>query len=462
MKYKQQLLGIVVLGIAFLSSFALAHAEIGPDFVMRAPASSTRVVDSFGNSLSSVLVDQQVQITTDVANGGETDQPFIFLAQVADDSDNSVVALGWITGTLTPGHSFSPSQSWIPEKPGMYVATLYIWESLESSVPLSPPTSITIDVVTEEILQERARQEIIDRKERELAAKEFRMYLPDDLPAHPEKLEYYKVNPHPVSLSHAITVANSLFGVKAAEVTQLLPPDSDAGYIIEDTSGRLELYENGKINYTAKRFDTFQRMDFDQHPPGLKPAYSIAEKFLELLYTKDLVPKHEQYTLKGPYGSGKSTMNASNPDSGHRYDIDYVDVAYRQIFAEEKISHGADEIRISIDQSGNVIAFYADWRHLIPHVVPSGTLTVNTTPADAVDMIVQNKDKYLDRLEYSDLKPLRFGLHNVELTYGFEKRDDGHEYLVPFWSVDGYAVFDNSDEGARDIEFDFKENILVE
>ena len=462
MKNRQPFL-TTIIGITLLSSFALASAEVGPDFVLRAPTSSARVVDSFGNSLDSILVDQQVQIKTDVANGGDVDQPFAFLVQVVDDSDNSVVALAWITGTLAPGHSFSPSQSWIPEKPGMYVATMYLWESLETSVPLSPQTSISIDVITKEILQERAKQEIIDRKERELAAKEFRMYLPSELPTPPEKLEYYKVNLHPVSLSNAITVANSLFGVKAAEVTQLLPSDSDnAGYIIEDSSGRLELYDNGNINYTAKRFDTFQKIDLDPYLPGVKPVSLIAEKFLEQLDTKDLIPKHEQYNLKGPYSSEITTMNVSNPDSGYQYNIEYIDVTYRQIFAEEKIIPDAEDITISVDQSGNIISFYAVWRHLTPHVIPIETLTVNTTPTDAIDMIVQNKDKYLNRPEYSDLKPLRFNLYDVHLAYGFEKRDNGFEYLVPFWSVEGHIVFDNVDENSSDVEFRFKENILVE
>lgn len=111
----------------------------------RAPASDLRVVDSFGNSLDTVGLGQQVQITADLTNGQDRDQVFAYLVQV-QDGNGVVVSLSWITGSLTPGQAFSPSTSWTPDMSGMYTATAFVWESLDNPTALSPPVTTTITV----------------------------------------------------------------------------------------------------------------------------------------------------------------------------------------------------------------------------------------------------------------------------------------------------------------------------
>ena len=111
----------------------------------RAPASNARVVDAFGNTLSSVSVDQQVQIASDLQNGQDRDQPFAYLVQI-QDGNGVTVSLAWITGSLSPGQSFSPALSWIPDAPGTYTATAFVWESVDNPTALSPTVSETITV----------------------------------------------------------------------------------------------------------------------------------------------------------------------------------------------------------------------------------------------------------------------------------------------------------------------------
>jgi hypothetical protein len=111
----------------------------------RAPASNCRVVDAFGNTLSSVSVDQQVQITCDVANGQDRDQAFAYLIQI-QDGNGVTVSLAWITGSLSPGQSFSPALSWIPEGSGAFDVTAFVWESVDNPTALSPPQDISITV----------------------------------------------------------------------------------------------------------------------------------------------------------------------------------------------------------------------------------------------------------------------------------------------------------------------------
>ncbi|MGQ0791600.1 MAG: beta strand repeat-containing protein [Nitrosopumilaceae archaeon] len=112
----------------------------------RAPASGIRVVDAFGNSLGEISVDQQVQITSDLANGQDRAQAFAYLVQVQDDN-GVTVSLAWITGSLTAGQSFSPALSWIPDAPGTYTATAFVWESVDNPTALSPPVKTTVNVI---------------------------------------------------------------------------------------------------------------------------------------------------------------------------------------------------------------------------------------------------------------------------------------------------------------------------
>ncbi|AFS81541.1 hypothetical protein NKOR_08410 [Candidatus Nitrosopumilus koreensis AR1] len=111
----------------------------------RAPAANLRTVDAFGNSLDSVSVDQQVQISADLANGQDREQPFAYLVQI-QDANGVTVSLAWITGSLSAGQSFSPALSWIPTQAGTYTATAFVWESVDNPTALSPPVSTTINV----------------------------------------------------------------------------------------------------------------------------------------------------------------------------------------------------------------------------------------------------------------------------------------------------------------------------
>ncbi len=111
----------------------------------RAPASDLRVVDPFGNSLSTVSPDQQVQVSANLANGQDRDQDFAYLVQI-QDGDGVTVHLAWIAGTLSPGQSFSPAVSWTPSESGTYTVTAFVWESVDNPTALSPPVTIDVSV----------------------------------------------------------------------------------------------------------------------------------------------------------------------------------------------------------------------------------------------------------------------------------------------------------------------------
>ena len=112
----------------------------------RAPASNPAIVDAFGNSLASVSVDQQVQITADLTSGQDRDQDFAYLVQIQNE-DGVTVQLTWLAGALGAGATFNAAQSWTPSETGSYTATMFVWESVRNPTALSPQLSITLDVV---------------------------------------------------------------------------------------------------------------------------------------------------------------------------------------------------------------------------------------------------------------------------------------------------------------------------
>ena len=111
----------------------------------RVPTVNPRTIDSFGNNINEISIDQQIQIASNISNQNITNQPFVYLVQI-QDSKNEVQSLSWITGSLVKGQTFSPAVSWIPENPGKYKATIFVWNSLDAPVALSPSLEFSIEV----------------------------------------------------------------------------------------------------------------------------------------------------------------------------------------------------------------------------------------------------------------------------------------------------------------------------
>ena len=124
-------------------STAIIGSIVAP--LERAPVSNARIVDTQGQTLSSVSVDQQVLVSSDLRSGQDKDQVYAYLVQI-QDADGVTVLLSWITGTLPAGSSSSPSQSWTPTAGGDYTATVFVWESITNPTALSPSDKVTIQV----------------------------------------------------------------------------------------------------------------------------------------------------------------------------------------------------------------------------------------------------------------------------------------------------------------------------
>jgi hypothetical protein len=137
--------GIIVLGvllilsISFVPVFALTEIE-------RVTISDPKLENAFHVPIgNNVNVDQQIQISADITNNQEKSQNFVYFVQIKDKA-GFVVSLGWISGQLTPDQKFNPSLSWIPDKPDVFTAEIFVWEGLINHAALAEYTTLQINV----------------------------------------------------------------------------------------------------------------------------------------------------------------------------------------------------------------------------------------------------------------------------------------------------------------------------
>ena len=118
-----------------------SHAPEG----IQLESSGIRITDGLGGDLESIFPGQQVQIVGSLSNEQDFDQRFVYLFQTKD-SQNRVVSLSWIQGTLPSGHSSDVSRSWTPQDSGSHTIETFVWLSLADPTPLSDPVARLVSV----------------------------------------------------------------------------------------------------------------------------------------------------------------------------------------------------------------------------------------------------------------------------------------------------------------------------
>jgi len=133
------ILGVIYFGISsYLNSDAVFAAVYDDTTIQNAQLVS--------QDEDKVTVDRQVMIMADLSNGQDRDQKFAYIVQIRDEN-GVVISLSWITGSLTPGQSFSPALSWTPISAGTYTIQIFVWESVDNPDALSVPLLLSVDVV---------------------------------------------------------------------------------------------------------------------------------------------------------------------------------------------------------------------------------------------------------------------------------------------------------------------------
>ncbi|ABK78185.1 hypothetical protein CENSYa_1565 [Cenarchaeum symbiosum A] len=86
----------------------------------------------------------QLQVHAGLGGIGAPGLGFVWILQITGPG-GAVDSLSWISGEMSEG-SVDLSRSWIPEEPGPYIIESFVWNSLEESVPLAAPASVTYTV----------------------------------------------------------------------------------------------------------------------------------------------------------------------------------------------------------------------------------------------------------------------------------------------------------------------------
>lgn len=132
---------ILFFTVLFHPAFAISPLD-------RVDITNPRLVNAFGSKVSEQInVNQQVQISADVKNNQEVSQKFVYVVQIKNQN-GVIVSLGWISGLLNPGQTFSPALSWTPKISDEYTAEIFVWDVSEEG---SNKSWQRLDALTEHI-----------------------------------------------------------------------------------------------------------------------------------------------------------------------------------------------------------------------------------------------------------------------------------------------------------------------
>jgi len=104
-----------------------------------------RILDSFGNLITTASVGQFVTFTALVENQQSTKIPFAF-ATIVKNTQGIVQTEVWITGSLSPGQSFEPILTWETVAPVNYVFSFELWNNAKDRNLLAEPHTLQIAV----------------------------------------------------------------------------------------------------------------------------------------------------------------------------------------------------------------------------------------------------------------------------------------------------------------------------
>ena len=131
-----------------LELVARSHIGVLTDPLERVRISNVMIADGIGYDLGDeVSAGQQVQISSTLSNNQEgRGQPFVCIVVISEVNSDTVTSLSWIKGHLQSGQQLNAATSWLPEDPGTYEITVFVWESITQPDALAPPFTMTLAV----------------------------------------------------------------------------------------------------------------------------------------------------------------------------------------------------------------------------------------------------------------------------------------------------------------------------
>lgn len=110
----------------------------------------TQIGDQNGRILTQTpKVGQAITFNDIISNGNyQNGQKISYIVQIKD-SHGKVVYLKWIDDTINPSNSAREQLSWVPTSPGTYSAEIYVWNGMDSLVPLTVTNGYQFQVLSQ-------------------------------------------------------------------------------------------------------------------------------------------------------------------------------------------------------------------------------------------------------------------------------------------------------------------------
>lgn len=106
---------------------------------------SKGIRDTFDKPIQKSSIGEQLNFVTEISNNNQKSQSFTYIIQVKDEN-NTVIDLKWIEDTVGIGKSKTAKIMWEPTFSGKYVVEVFVWDGIDSAVPLTTKTEHSLDV----------------------------------------------------------------------------------------------------------------------------------------------------------------------------------------------------------------------------------------------------------------------------------------------------------------------------
>jgi hypothetical protein len=107
----------------------------------------TQMKDSFDRSiLQNPSTGQKIKFVTEISNADyRKSQTYSYIIQIKDEN-NKIIDLRWIDGAVEPAKKKMTEIFWQPTLSGKYTVEIFVWDGIDSAVPLSTKTEYNLSV----------------------------------------------------------------------------------------------------------------------------------------------------------------------------------------------------------------------------------------------------------------------------------------------------------------------------
>jgi len=138
--------GSTVVIPAKTQSTAVSNPYV-PQVTMPLVFASTQISDHTGRPLlQSPHVGQTINFNSMISSKYQNSQKISYIVQIKD-SNNKVVFLKWLDSNVVNLSTTNAAISWVPILPGVYSAEIYIWNGMDSLVPLADQNQYKIQIL---------------------------------------------------------------------------------------------------------------------------------------------------------------------------------------------------------------------------------------------------------------------------------------------------------------------------